>query len=201
MSEFTDADFSDPIRRMSDGALARLHAINNGEIESMRVGDEHLSLITDRHESDIFQEVSYEVLTRAFIFDRVGDPIMQQDRLPPHLQGTLSGMLLTLADSQDSKQSRNITPLEFDAEYAAKLVADKWLLSTTERMNHQDFKFFTLDLGHVAFTSIFFAYDTDTQAWRLGYEMKRPFITYRAHPDFKGEIDIVDDEESDLVVL
>lgn len=200
MSEFTDADFSDPIRRMSDGALARLYAINNGEIESMRIGDEHFSTITGRHETNVFQEVSYDVLTRAFIFDRVGDAVVQQDRVAAHLQGTLSGMVLTLADSQDKKQSRHITPLGFDAEHAAKLVADTWLLSTSDRLNHRDFNFYTLDLGHTAFTSIIFSFDTDTQAWRLGYEMRQPFITYRPHPDFNGEITIVDDDEADLVI-
>ena len=201
MSEFTDADFSDPIRRMSDGALARLHAINDGEIESMRIGDEYVSTITGRHETDVYQEVSYDVMTKAFVFDRIGDPILQQDRVAPHLQGSLSGMILALSDSHDAKQSRHLTPLGFDAEYAAKLVADTWLLSTGDRLNHQDFKFYTLELGRTAFTSIVFTFNEELQAWRLGYEMRRPFITPRTHPDFKGEIEIVDNQEVDLVIV
>ena len=71
MSEYSGDVFSDPIRRMSDGALLRLAMIDDDELGSMRAGDTYFTQIKAHREEVAYRETSFETIKRAFIIDNI----------------------------------------------------------------------------------------------------------------------------------
>ena len=191
MSEYSSDAFSDPIRRMSDGALLRLAMIDKDELGSMRAGDTYFTQIKGRRDEVAYRETSFETIKRAFIIDNIADTVVQEDTLAPHLRGILGGMIVALADTHDLSQSRDVTPLMVDQAHAEKIVSDTWLFSTGNRLNREPFRLYSLDVGTVAITSVFFDHIPGHNIWRLGYENRAPKITYRGQPGL-GDIEIVE---------
>ena len=194
MTEYTTDTFSDPIRNMSDGVLLRIKAIRAGELDSMRHGDAYFSTITEREGEKYTHAVSSHEFTRAFMLDNLSDATVEQDVLSPPVNGLLSGMMLALADAHDMEQSRGASPLAFDTQYAERVVGDAWLMLSKERAEHEDFRLYTLNMGSIAFMSILFSYNPDTNAWQLGYERQSSKVALISDPRL-GDIEIVDETD------
>lgn len=192
MSEFSIDDFIEPIQRMSQGALLRVDAIESGEIDSMRDGDEYYSEITNITNTKGYKAVYSRTINRANLVDNIADSLLQSDHLATNLGGLLSGMVLSLADQHDMQQGRALTPLGLSRDRASQIVADSWLMRTGERQQRRDFSFYTVTMGEVAITAIKFSYSEAMNVWRLGYETEKSKVVVGSGYEL-GDIEIIEE--------